>query len=70
MSVWTGRWPSVHGVTNKLKLLSQDQMVESALSPGIETYPDRLIRKDLSPQVLPVGQGFKASMDSRNLINT
>lgn len=45
MSVWTGRWPTVHGVTNKLKLLSQDQMVESSLSPGIETYPDRLIRK-------------------------
>ena len=31
MSVWTGRWPTVHGVTNKLKLLSADQMVETSL---------------------------------------
>jgi len=45
MSVWTARWPSVHGVTNKLKLLAQDQMVETSLSPGIETYPDALIRE-------------------------
>ena len=44
MSVWTARWPTVHGVTNKLKLLSQDQLVETSLSPGIETYPDILIR--------------------------
>ena len=44
MSMWTARWPSVHGVTNKLKLLSQDQMVETSLSPGIETFPDALIR--------------------------
>ena len=29
MSVWTGRWPSVHGVTNKLKLLSQILSLES-----------------------------------------
>ena len=45
MSMWTARWPSVHGVTNKLKLLSQDQMVETSLSPGIETFPDVLIRE-------------------------
>jgi len=31
-------------VTNKLKLLSQEQMVETSLSPGIETFPDHLIR--------------------------
>ncbi len=45
MSVWTGRWPTVHGITNKLKLLSRDQMVETSLSAGIETYPDALIRQ-------------------------
>ena len=45
MSVWTARWPSVHGVTNKLKLLAQDQMVETSLSPGIQTYPDVLIQE-------------------------
>lgn len=44
MSIWTARWPSVHGVTNKLRPLSGDQLVETSLSPGIETWPDLLIR--------------------------
>jgi len=44
MSVWTGRWPSVHQITNKLRPLSGGQMVETSLSAGIETYPDLLIR--------------------------
>ena len=35
MSVWTARWPSIHQVTNKLKLLASNQMVENSLSPGI-----------------------------------
>jgi choline-sulfatase len=44
MSVWTGRWPSVHQVTNKLRPLSGGQMVETSLSAGIETFPDLLIQ--------------------------
>ncbi len=44
MSVWTGRWPSVHQVTNKLSPLSGGKMVETSLSGGIETYPDLLIK--------------------------
>ena len=40
MSVWTARWPSIHQVTNKLKLLASNQMVENTLSPGIQTFPD------------------------------
>lgn len=43
MSVWTARWPSIHQVTNKLKLLASEQMVENSLSVGIQTYPDILI---------------------------
>ncbi|MEC7987729.1 MAG: sulfatase [Myxococcota bacterium] len=43
MSVWTARWPSIHQVTNKLKLLASNQMVENTLSPGIQTFPDILI---------------------------
>ncbi|MGC6510573.1 MAG: sulfatase-like hydrolase/transferase [Myxococcota bacterium] len=67
MSVWTGRWPSVHGVTNKLKLLSQDQMVESTLSPGIETYPDRLIRKGFIAAGFTGGAGVQGKYGfSRN----
>jgi arylsulfatase A-like enzyme len=44
MSIWTGRWPSVHQVTNKLAPLSGGKMVETALSPGIQTFPDMLIQ--------------------------
>ena len=44
MSIWTGRWPSVHTVTNKLSPLSGGKMVETSLSAGIQTYPDLLIR--------------------------
>ena len=45
MSVWTARWPSIHQVTNKLKLLASNQMVENTLSPGIQTFPDLLMEK-------------------------
>jgi len=43
MSVWTARWPSIHQVTNKLRPLSGGQMVETSLSPGVQTYPDLLM---------------------------
>jgi arylsulfatase A-like enzyme len=45
MSVWTARWPSIHQVTNKLKLLASNQMVENSLSQGIQTFPDILLEK-------------------------
>ncbi|MBM4392756.1 MAG: sulfatase [Deltaproteobacteria bacterium] len=61
MAVWTARWPSIHGVTNKLKLLSQDQMVDAALSPGIETFPDHLVRAGLVAAAFTGGAGVKAS---------
>ncbi len=61
MSVWTARWPSVHGVTNKLKLLSQDQMVPTSLSPGIETFPDYLIRQGYVAAGFSGGAGVQAS---------
>ncbi len=44
MSIWTGRWPSIHQVTNKLSPLSGGKMVETSLSAGIQTYPDLLIK--------------------------
>jgi len=45
MSVWTARWPSIHQVTNKLKLLASEQMIENSLSAGISTYPDLLLEQ-------------------------
>lgn len=61
MSVFTGRWPSVHGVTNKLRLLSQDQMVPTQLSPGIETFPDLLQRAGFVCAGFTGGAGVQAS---------
>ncbi|MDP2311253.1 MAG: sulfatase [Pseudomonadota bacterium] len=61
MSIWTGRWPSVHGVTNKLKMLSADQMVPTSLSPGIETFPDYLIRNKFTAAAFTGGAGVQAS---------
>jgi len=61
MSLWTGRWPSVHGVTNKLRLLSKDQLVPTSLSPGIETFPDHLIRAGWKAVGFTGGAGVQAS---------
>ncbi len=60
MSVWTARWPTVHGVTNKLRLLSSDQMVESTLSPGVVTFPDRLIQEGFVAAAFTGGAGVQA----------
>ena len=75
MSMWTARWPSIHGVTNKLKLLSSDQMVETSLSPGIETFPDHLVRSGWRAVAFTggagvqarygFGRGFEAYLDDR-----
>jgi len=61
MSIWTARWPSVHGVTNKLKMLSADQMVPTSLSPGIETFPDVLIRDGYTAAGFTGGAGVQAT---------
>ena len=61
MSIWTSRWPSIHGVTNKLKMLSADQMVPTSLSPGIETFPDVLIRNGWTAAGFTGGAGVQAS---------
>ena len=59
MTIWTGRWPSVHGITNKLKLLGADQMAETSLSPGIETYPDHLMRQGFTAAGFTGGAGVQ-----------
>jgi len=44
MAVWTGRWPSIHQVTNKLKPMAGGGWADAALSPGIATFPDELVQ--------------------------
>ena len=58
MSIWTARWPSVHGVTNKFKLLGNDQMAETQLSPGIETFPALLARRGWTAAAFTGGAGM------------
>ena len=60
MSIWTGRWPSVHQVTNKLAPLSGGKMVETSLSAGIQTFPDLLIRSGRKAGGFTGGAGVQA----------
>jgi len=43
MAMWTARWPTRHGMVNKLRPdPATGGTVEATLDPAIETYPDRL----------------------------
>jgi arylsulfatase A-like enzyme len=43
MAMWTGRWPTRHGLVNKLRPdPTTGATVDATLDPSIETYPDRL----------------------------
>lgn len=59
MSMWTARWPTVHGITNKLKLMSADQMAETTLSAGIETWPNQLVRRGMVAAGFTGGAGVQ-----------
>jgi arylsulfatase A-like enzyme len=61
MSVWTSRWPSLHGVTNKLALTPDGEMVKTSLSPDIETFPDVLIRDGWIAGGFTGGAGVQAA---------
>lgn len=61
MSVFTGRWPSVHQLTNKLRPLSGGQMVETSLSPGVQTFPELLIASGREAAGFTGGAGVQGS---------
>ncbi|MAE70652.1 MAG: hypothetical protein CME06_09305, partial [Gemmatimonadetes bacterium] len=42
MSIFTGRWPSIHGVVNKLRVVGGDRLERASLSPAIQTIPEHL----------------------------
>ncbi len=42
MSIWTGLWPSAHGITNKLRSTGQGTWEDAVLDPGIPTLPQSL----------------------------
>lgn len=60
MSVFTGLWPSLHGVINK-NLLLGNKMVPSRLNPAIETFPQVLARHGYTLGAFTGDAGVKAS---------
>ena len=61
MSIWTGRWPSSHGVTNKLKLDAKGEMAPTSLAPEITTFPETLVRAGWTAAAFTGGAGVSAS---------
>lgn len=66
MAVWTGRWPTVHRVTNKLMLTGgvtesgEVATEEISLSPGITTYPELLIESGRVAAAFTGGAGVQS----------
>ncbi len=61
MSIWTGRWPSSHGVTNKLKLDAKGEMALTTLAPEIRTFPEMLVGAGWTAAAFTGGAGVSAS---------
>jgi arylsulfatase A-like enzyme len=43
MSIWTGRFPSRHGLVNKLAPGPDGKLVDASLAENVPTHPDKLI---------------------------
>lgn len=60
MAVWTGRWPTHHGVVNKLAPGPDGQLVDAKLADGIETYPQKLVEGGWKAAAFTGGAGVSA----------
>lgn len=61
MSMWTGRFPSRHGMVNKLRTDPKTgKTTEASLDPAIETYPDVLRKHGYSAAAFTGGAGVSA----------
>lgn len=61
MSIWTGRWPSRHGMVNKLRLDPASQkLVDAALGRDVPTYPERLAAAGWTAAAFTGGAGVSA----------
>jgi choline-sulfatase len=61
LAVWTGLWPSRHGVTNKLGPGKGEEMIRRALASEIPTYPDLLIQAGWVAAAFTGGAGVQAA---------
>lgn len=60
MAMFTGRWPTLHGVTNKLKPGPEGDLVFQSLAPEIPTFPDKLIDAGWKAVAFTGGAGVQA----------
>jgi arylsulfatase A-like enzyme len=61
MAMFTGQWPSIHGVTNKLKPgTKQEDLVFQQLAPEKETFPQHLIQNGYVAAAFTGGAGVSA----------
>lgn len=44
MAIWTGLWPTRHGVVNKLQVVDGKQVGDAALAADIPTFPEQLAK--------------------------
>lgn len=61
LAIWTGRWPSHHGVVNKLREdPSTRALVDAALPASVETFPELLVREGFVCAAFTGGAGVSA----------
>jgi arylsulfatase A-like enzyme len=76
MAIWTGRWPTRHGLVNKLAPdASGTKLVDAALRPEVKTYPETLVGKGWTAAAFTgdagvsnrfgFGRGFATFLDDR-----
>lgn len=60
MAMFTSRWPTRHGVVNKLKPSETGELVWQSLSPDIHTFPESLLAKGWTAVAFTGGAGVSA----------
>lgn len=60
MAMFTGRWPTLHGVTNKLKPGENGELVWQSLREDIKTFPQTLTEKGWKAAAFTGGAGVSA----------
>ncbi len=57
MSLWTGLWPSRHGLTNKLRSTGEGTFEDALLAPELPTFPEALAAAGYATAAFTGGSG-------------
>ncbi len=60
MAMWTGLWPTNHGVVNKLKPNEKGELVFDQLKPEIKTFPEMLTGQGYTAVAFTGGAGVQS----------